>query len=99
MTDYRAIVAEDCRLLILEALAREPTASLNETLLSYHLEAHGHRKPRDYVREQIEWLDRRQAASVREVGGFLIATLLTKGQEHVERRALIPGVAKPKLEA
>lgn len=99
MSDYRKFVAEDCRRIILETLAREPSASLNESMLGRILETHGHRKPSDYVREQIDWLDGRAAVAVSEIGGILIAKLLTKGLEHVERRALIPGVAKPALEA
>lgn len=99
MTDYRKFVAEDCRRVILETLAREASASLNETMLGRVLETHGHRKTADYVREQIEWLAARGAVAVTEVGGILIAQLLTKGLEHVERRALIVGVAKPALEA
>lgn len=97
--DYRKFVAEDCRRLILEALAQETSASLNEIMLGHVLTAHGHRKPGDYVRDQIEWLAAKGAVSVAEVGGILVASLLTKGQEHVERRALIVGVAKPALDA
>lgn len=97
--DYRKHVAEDCRRIILEALAREPSGTLNETMLSRELEAHGHRKPIDYVREQIEWLGKAKAVQVNEVAGLLIPQLLNKGLEHVERRALIAGVAKPQLEA
>lgn len=99
MTDYRVYVAEDCRRLILEALAREPSATLNETLISCELEAHWHRKPQSYVRDQIDWLSKRGAIAAREVSGIVIAQLLNKGLEHVERRELIPGVGKPKLEA
>ncbi len=97
--DYRKHVAEDCRRIILEALAREPSSTLNEAMLSRELEAHGHRKPIDYVREQIEWLGKVKAVQVNEVAGLLIPQLLMKGLEHVERRALIAGVAKPLLEA
>lgn len=97
--DYRKHVAEDCRRIILEALAKEPSNALNETMLSRVLELHGHRKPADYVREQIEWLGERKAVAVTEIAGLLIPQLLTRGLEHVERRALIVGVAKPQLEA
>ncbi len=97
--DYRAHMAEDCRRIILEALAGETSATLNEHLLGAQIEAHGIRKPRDYVREQIDWLEKRGAIAVTEAGGTVIAQLLLKGAEHVERKALIPGVAKPSLEA
>lgn len=99
MADYRKFVAEDCRRIILEALAAETSATLNEHLIAAQLEAHGHRKPRDYVRGEIDWLDKRGAIAVTEAGGIVIAQLLNKGLEHVERKALIPGVAKPSLEA
>lgn len=99
MKDYRTFVAEDCRRLILQALARETSLSLNQVLIGAVLEAHGHKKPSAYVREQIDWLAERDAVSVTEVGGIVIAKLLTRGLEHYERRELIPGVGKPLLEA
>lgn len=97
--DYRTHMAEDCRRIILQALSEETSATLNENLIGAHIEAHGIRKPRDYVREQIDWLAKRGAIAVTETGGVVIAQLLTKGLEHVERRELIPGVARPALEA
>jgi hypothetical protein len=99
VSDYRKHVAEDVRRIMLETLAREPGVTLNENLIGRVLEGYGHRKPADYVRGELEWLDRAHALALTEVGGLLIAKLLTKGLEHVERRALIPGVAKPALDA
>ena len=99
MSDYRKHIAEDVRRIVLETLAREPGATLNENLLSRTLEGYGHRKTMAYVRDELAWLERQKAVSLTEVGSLLIATLLTRGLEHVERRALIPGVAKPALDA
>ncbi|MEQ1695981.1 MAG: hypothetical protein ABL901_09100 [Hyphomicrobiaceae bacterium] len=99
MSDYRKHVAEDVRRIVLETLAREPGATLNENLISRTLESYGHRKTVAYVRDELSWLEKQHAIALTEVGGLVIATLLTRGLEHVERRALIPGVAKPALDA
>ena len=99
MTDYRKHVAEDVRRIVLETLAREPGATLNENLIGRVLESYGHRKTAAYISDELAWLERQHAISLIEAGGLLIATMLTRGQEHVERRALIPGVAKPALDA
>ena len=99
MSDYRKHVAEDVRRIVLETLAREPGATLNENLIGRVLESYGHRKTQSYIRDELGWLERQHAISLVEAGTLVIATLLTRGLEHVERRALIPGVAKPALDA
>lgn len=96
MTDYRRFVAEDVRRLLLEELARQPGYRLNDDLLMRMLETHGHMKPRDYVRGELDWLEKAKALSLTEVGGIVIAELTERGLEHVERRKLIAGVARPK---
>jgi hypothetical protein len=98
MTDYRQHVAEDVRRIMLATLAREPDATLNETMLSRALEGHGHRKAHAYVRDQISWLERHGCVAVSEFGDIRIARLLVKGLDHAERRALVPGIAKPPLD-
>lgn len=99
MTDYRKFVAEDVRRIVLETLSREPGVTLNEVLIGRVLEGHGHRKTADYVRGELDWLARVGAITLTEVGGLVIAKLLTRGAEHVERRAFIAGVSKPILDA
>jgi hypothetical protein len=98
MNDYHQHIAEDVRRIVLDTLAREPDATLNETMISRALDGYGHRKPSKYVRDQIDWLERRGCVAITIVGDVLIARLLPKGQDHAERRALVAGVAKPPLD-
>ena len=99
MTDYRKLIAEDVRRVILETLAREPDVTLNEVMIGRVLDSYGYRKPADYVRGEMDWLASKGALALTEVAGLMIAKLLSRGLEHVERRALIPGVSKPALDA
>lgn len=95
---YQNIVAEDCRLVILKALAKEPDNRLNETILTKVLEQFGHMKSREYVRTQIRKLEELGAVRVAEVGSVLVPQLLQTGLDHIERRALIEGIGLPSLE-
>ncbi|MEQ1672339.1 MAG: hypothetical protein ABL893_15915 [Hyphomicrobium sp.] len=96
MTDYRKFVAEDVRRIVLDELARQPGYRLNDDLLLRVLESFGHNKSRDYIRAELDWLEKVRALSLTEVGGIVIAELTERGLDHVERRKLIAGVARPK---
>lgn len=95
-TDYRKYVAEDIRRIVLEELARQPNYRLNDDLLLRVLETFGHVKSRDYLRAELDWLERAKAVALTDVAGVVIAELLERGLDHVERRKLITGVARPK---
>jgi hypothetical protein len=99
MTDFRAFVAADVRLIILRELAVQPDYRLNETLLSRVLETFGHRKSQDYLRDQLRWLEEMGAATLTEAGTVRIAELTRRGRDHVERRVVIEGIARPSPEA
>ena len=96
MTDYRKFVAEDVRRIVLDELARQPGWRLNDDLLLRVLESYGHNKSRDYIRAELDWLEKTRAVTLTEVGGIVIAELTERGLDHVERRKLIAGVARPK---
>lgn len=96
MSDYRKFVAEDVRRIVLEELARQADYTLNDDLLLRVIETFGHKKPRDYLRAELDWLERAKSVTLTEIGGVVIAELTERGLDHVERRKLIPGVAKPK---
>ncbi|MFN3869000.1 MAG: hypothetical protein ACK4MF_08045 [Hyphomicrobiaceae bacterium] len=96
MTDYRKFVTEDVRRILLDELSRQPSYRLNDDLMLRVLESFGHVKSRDYLRAELDWLSRARAVTLTEVGGILIAELTEAGLDHVERRKLIAGVAKPK---
>jgi hypothetical protein len=99
MTDFRQYIAADVRLIILRELAAQPDYRLNETLLSRVLETFGHRKSRDYLRDQLRWLEEMGAVTLTEAGTVMIAELTRRGRDHVERRVVIEGIARPSPEA
>jgi hypothetical protein len=98
MSDFRQYIAADVRLIILCELVAQPDYRLNETLLLRVLETFGHRKSRDYLRDQLRWLDDMGAVSLTEAGTVMIAELTRRGRDHVERRVVIEGVARPSPE-
>ena len=93
---YANFVAEDIRLIILRALATEVDYTLNENLLAAELDLFGHRKGRDYIRNELRWLESEAGAiTLREAGSVMIATLTQRGRDHVERRVALAGVKRP----
>ena len=93
---YRDAVDRDVRLIILRALAEEVDRSLNETLIRAQLDVFGHRRGRDYVRNQLRWLENEAGAvSLREAGSVMIATLTQRGRDHVDLRIAIEGIDQP----
>lgn len=98
MNDFADHVNKDARLVMLRALHAETDGTHNEILLQKILEAYGHRRSRDYVRTQIRKLEDLGAVSVIEAGTVLVASIRKAGIEHVERRAVIEGIARPSPE-
>lgn len=96
---YSQHMAEDARLVILRALAKEVDYRLNESLLEKVLDSFGHRATRTFVRDQMRWLEREvQAVTITEAGSVLVATITRRGLDHVERKTIIEGVARPSPE-
>lgn len=93
--NYDAFVTADARLVILKELSRQPAGQLNETLLTSVLDTFGHRRSREWVRTQLRALADVGAVSIMEAGSVFIATITRAGLDHVQRRAVIEGVAKP----
>ncbi|WP_316191272.1 MULTISPECIES: hypothetical protein [unclassified Bradyrhizobium] len=91
----RDIIREDARLIILRELHTQADYRLNDSLLQQTLEAFGISKTRDWVREELNYLTDVGAISKTGIGSVVVATLLPKGVEHVERRLLIEGVKRP----
>lgn len=86
----------NARLTILRGLAEQSDGRLNDAMLQVVLQTYGINKGRDYLRNQLAWLDQ-EARAIRliEVGSAIIAEILEAGVDHVERRRIIPGIAKP----
>jgi len=94
--NYEEHVTRDARLVILRALADQTDGRLNETILSKTIETYGHRRSREWVRTQMRALAELGAIRVVEAApDFLIGELTRLGQDHVDRRAIVEGVARP----
>lgn len=95
MTDYLTHLEQNARLVILRALADQTDGTLNETLLVAVLDTFGHRRSRDWVRQQLRQLADVGGVVVTEAGTVMIAEITRLGIDHVERRAVIEGVSRP----
>lgn len=92
---YPDLVAEDGRLCILKELARQIDGRMNEVSLMHVLDVFGIRRTREWVRTQMRMLEQLGAVTITEAGTVLVAELTKLGRNHVERRAIVDGVARP----
>lgn len=91
----RDIIREDARLIILRELHAQSNYALNDSLLQQTLESFGIARTREWVREEIGYLETMGAVAKTVAGTVTVARLLPKGVEHVERRIVIEGVKRP----
>lgn len=95
MTELSDLIAQDARLIILQELARQNDARLNEMSLTHVLDAMGITRSRDWVRTQLNALADLDAVKLAGFGTVTIAELTRHGRDHVERRAMLSGVSRP----
>lgn len=94
----RDIIREEARLIMLRELHGQTNYALNDALLRDVLESFGIAKTREWVREEIGYLENVGAVtrtSAGSAGTVVVAKLTPKGVEHVERRLVIEGVKRP----
>lgn len=99
MISFEEHTARDGRLVILKGLAGETDGRMNETLISALLLTFGHNRSREWVRTQLLKLQEIGAVKVVTAGSVMIASITRAGLDHVERRTIIDGVARPSPEA
>jgi len=92
---YDLYLAGDARLVILKELARQPGGTLNETLIARVLDEYGHRRSRDWLRTQLHAMADVGAVKITEAGSVMIAEITRAGLDHVDRRSIIEGIARP----
>lgn len=86
----------NARLIILKALANETGYRLNDNILAKALEAFAINKGRSYLRNQLKWLEAEAGAvKLTAIGTSVIAELTETGLDHVDRRQVLDGVARP----
>jgi hypothetical protein len=97
-TDWEQFKVLNARLVILKELAQQSDHRLNETLIGAVLDTFGHRRSRDWIRTQLRALADLGAITIDQPGSVMVAALTRAGLDHVERRAVIEGVARPSPE-
>jgi hypothetical protein len=95
-TDLNAAIARDARLAILNELAKQVDGRLNDQAMAHVLDVIGVRRSRDWVRTQLRALAELDAVLLIDAGELLVAELTATGRDHVERRIIIEGVARPR---
>lgn len=95
MNAMQTVIREHARLIILRALDDQPDRRLNSALLAQVLEGFGIAKSRDWVHEELRWLEDIGAVVLTSAGSVRIAELTTKGADHVRRHFVIEGVQRP----
>lgn len=89
------IIREEARLIMLRELHSQSNYALNDALLRDVLESFGIAKTREWVREELGYLENVGAVTRTSAGSVVVAKLTPKGVEHVERRLVIEGIKRP----
>lgn len=92
---YSAYIEADARLVILKELAAQYDGRLNETILTRVLDGFGYSRSREWVRTQMRKMSEVGAVELTEAGSVLIAEITRAGFDHVERRSVLEGIARP----
>lgn len=95
--DYKKWVDENIRLIILKDLADPKLGGTTNTFfIQKRLERFSYRKSRDYIRNQLLWLENEVGAIVTSTEGTETSAEITRrGRDHVERRTVLAGVQVP----
>ena len=97
--NFDEYLTADARLVMLRELNQQIDGRLNEVLLTKALDTFGHNRSREWVRTQLRKLQELGAVKVTEAGSILVAAITRAGIDHIERRSIIEGVARPSPEA
>lgn len=95
--DMAPLIRQDARLIILRALSEQTDNTLHSGFLDATLRRFGIRKDREWVHDELRWLEDRGALSLIGASSVLVATLTEKGQRHLDREIAIEGVKRPSL--
>lgn len=98
MSDFDTHMRNDARLVILQALSIQRDSRLSEKMLHIVLDTEGHNRTRNWLRTQLRELKDLGAIKLHDDGSAFVAEIIRAGQDHVERRSVIEGVACPDVE-
>ncbi|MBY6244121.1 hypothetical protein [Methylosinus sp. Sm6] len=90
------VIREHARLIILRDLAEQPDRRWNSEALREDLEMRwAITRTRDWVHEELRFLEDMGAVARVKQASVQIASLTQKGLDHVEGRVVITGVKRP----
>ncbi|MBY6243867.1 hypothetical protein [Methylosinus sp. Sm6] len=93
------VIREHARLIILRDISEQPDRRWNSEALREDLESRwAITRTRDWVHEELRWLEDIGAVTLVRQSSVQIATLTQKGLDHVERRIVMTGVKRPSPE-
>lgn len=95
-TRYARLQREQARLIVLRTLAEDTHGSQNSDLLLHELRRFAIRQPREWLHDELRWLETMGAVTLTSAGSLLVATLTEKGQRHLDREIAIEGVQRPR---
>jgi hypothetical protein len=101
MTDnvsFGDYLSRNARLVILRELADWPDGRVNEIDIQKRLDDFAYKRSRDWVRTQFRAMAELGAITITEAGTVMIASITRAGIDHVERRSVIEGIARPSPE-
>jgi len=90
---YRA----EFRLVVLKAINDDPGKNMTDTRLYMLVLEFGFKVSREFLVNELRWLEEQSAVRLREVGTAVLAELCQAGSDHLERITFITGVLKPSL--
>lgn len=90
------IIREEARLRILEALSEQPDRRWNSAALAEDLRLRwAITRNQDWFAAELAWLDNLGLVTTTIAARVVIAELTRAGLDHVEGRAVTPGVKRP----
>ncbi|MDR1890147.1 MAG: ArsR family transcriptional regulator [Zoogloeaceae bacterium] len=97
--DFADFLRRDVRLVLLRILSELPGYAANSSVLANLLDQMGHRQTREAVKDDLRFLAGENLVTLETAQSVLLATLTERGQEIVEGRLTVSGVARPKARA
>lgn len=96
MIDPKEAKEANIRLVILRAIGEDQDETLNATVLQVELERFGYRRSRDFIANQLAWMEREAGAvTLTHAGSEVIAFLAEPGRDHLARRRALVGIQRP----
>ncbi|WDE07280.1 hypothetical protein SG34_010520 [Thalassomonas viridans] len=85
---------EHARISILRALDALNYTS-NDSIIKDACEQFGNGMSTDQVRTNLGWLEEQSLVTIERKGGYMIATLTSRGQDVANGRAFVDGIKRP----